>query len=124
MDLNILDGDDVVVTMNADRLPADAKQAALKLVGQPARAEESISLPSGSKAALEAWLADNAANHRPHTCHIAEQLIEVLSLAEGTSLSEQDVLDKERYVFMQLLATQKTKERVEHMLNTGKPLSN
>jgi 3-hydroxyacyl-CoA dehydrogenase len=38
--------------------------------------------------------------------------------------SEQDFLDLEREAFLSLLGTRKTQERIQHMLNTGKPLRN
>ncbi|MEX0959007.1 MAG: 3-hydroxyacyl-CoA dehydrogenase/enoyl-CoA hydratase family protein [Burkholderiales bacterium] len=39
-------------------------------------------------------------------------------------VDEQWLLDLERQAFMELLATEKTQARVEHMLKTGKPLRN
>ena len=42
----------------------------------------------------------------------------------GSLVDEQWLLDLERHHFMQLLATDKTKARVEHMLKNGKPLRN
>ena len=42
----------------------------------------------------------------------------------GSRVDEQWMLDLERRHFMELLATQKTQERIEHMLKTGKPLRN
>lgn len=42
----------------------------------------------------------------------------------GSLVDEQWILDLERRHFMELIATQKTQERIEHMLKTGKPLRN
>ena len=42
----------------------------------------------------------------------------------GSLVDEQWLLDLERRHFMELLATQKTQARIEHMLKTGKPLRN
>ena len=42
----------------------------------------------------------------------------------GSLVDEQWFLDLERQHFMELVATQKTQERIEHMLKTGKPLRN
>ncbi|MCW5626444.1 MAG: 3-hydroxyacyl-CoA dehydrogenase/enoyl-CoA hydratase family protein, partial [Burkholderiales bacterium] len=42
----------------------------------------------------------------------------------GSLVDEQWLLDLEREAFMELLATEKTQARVEHMLKTGKPLRN
>jgi 3-hydroxyacyl-CoA dehydrogenase len=38
--------------------------------------------------------------------------------------SEQDFLDLEREAFLSLLGTQKTRERIQHMLKNGRPLRN
>ena len=42
----------------------------------------------------------------------------------GSLVDEQWFLDLERQHFMELIATQKSQERIEHMLKTGKPLRN
>ena len=42
----------------------------------------------------------------------------------GSLVDEQWLLDLEREAFIELLATEKTQARVEHMLKTGKPLRN
>jgi 3-hydroxyacyl-CoA dehydrogenase len=42
----------------------------------------------------------------------------------GSMVDEQWLLDLVRHHFMQLLATQKTRDRVEYMLKNGKPLRN
>ncbi len=43
---------------------------------------------------------------------------------EGTLVDEQWMLDLERQVFVSLLQQEKTLERIENMLATGKPLRN
>jgi 3-hydroxyacyl-CoA dehydrogenase len=56
-------------------------------------------------------------------CRVAETLcggdVEV-----GSMVDEEWLLDLERRHFMELLATEKTQARIEHMLKTGKPLRN
>jgi len=42
----------------------------------------------------------------------------------GSLVDEQWLLDLERKNFMELLATDKTQARIEHMLKNGKPLRN
>ncbi|HEX4986049.1 MAG TPA: 3-hydroxyacyl-CoA dehydrogenase/enoyl-CoA hydratase family protein [Burkholderiales bacterium] len=42
----------------------------------------------------------------------------------GTPVTEDWYLDLERRCFMELIATEKTQARIEHMLKTGKPLRN
>jgi 3-hydroxyacyl-CoA dehydrogenase len=44
--------------------------------------------------------------------------------AEGTFLSEQEILDLEKEAFVSLCGEKKTQERIMHMLSTGKPLRN
>jgi 3-hydroxyacyl-CoA dehydrogenase len=42
----------------------------------------------------------------------------------GTLVDEQYLLDLERRVFIELCQEQKTADRIQHMLATGKPLRN
>ena len=56
-------------------------------------------------------------------CRIAETMCGG-DVEAGSLVDEQWLLDLERHHFMQLLATDKTKARVEHMLKNGKPLRN
>lgn len=44
--------------------------------------------------------------------------------AEGTYVSEQEILDLEREAFLSLMGQTKTHERIMHMLTKGKPLRN
>lgn len=46
------------------------------------------------------------------------------NLSEPTEVSEQYLLDLEREVFVDLLKEQKTIDRIQHMLTTGRPLRN
>ncbi|MDP2397796.1 MAG: 3-hydroxyacyl-CoA dehydrogenase NAD-binding domain-containing protein [Burkholderiales bacterium] len=45
-------------------------------------------------------------------------------IESGSLVDEQWLLDLERQHFMELIATEKSQERIEHMLKTGKPLRN
>jgi 3-hydroxyacyl-CoA dehydrogenase len=45
-------------------------------------------------------------------------------LSAPSLVSEQYLLDLEREVFLSLLGQRKTLERIQHMLQTGKPLRN
>lgn len=59
--------------------------------------------------------------------HIAKKLANIISggdCAEGTLVSEQEVLDLEKEAFMSLVTEPKTQDRIMNMLNTGKPLRN
>ncbi len=56
-------------------------------------------------------------------CRIAETMCGG-DVEAGSLVDEQWLLDLERRNFMELLATQKTRDRVEYMLKNGKPLRN
>lgn len=63
----------------------------------------------------------------PHDYKIASKLAHVLSggdVAAGTLVSERYLLDLEREAFLSLCGEPKTRERMKHMLATGKPLRN
>ncbi|WP_343224449.1 3-hydroxyacyl-CoA dehydrogenase/enoyl-CoA hydratase family protein [Paenibacillus sp. ACRRX] len=62
-----------------------------------------------------------------HDALIANKLAHILSggdVPSGALVSEQYVLDLEREAFLSLCGEQKTQQRMEHMLRTGKPLRN
>ncbi len=62
-----------------------------------------------------------------HDRLIAEKLGYVIcggDLSRPTLVSEQYLLDLEKETFLSLLGEEKTLQRIEHMLNTGKPLRN
>jgi 3-hydroxyacyl-CoA dehydrogenase len=59
--------------------------------------------------------------------HVSQKLVHVLSggdCAEGTFVTEKEILDLEREAFMSLCGETKTQDRMMHILNTGKPLRN
>jgi 3-hydroxyacyl-CoA dehydrogenase len=58
---------------------------------------------------------------------VSRKIAHVLSggdCAEGTYVTEQEILDLEREAFMSLCGQQKTQDRISAMLSTGKPLRN
>ncbi|HOK07320.1 MAG TPA: 3-hydroxyacyl-CoA dehydrogenase/enoyl-CoA hydratase family protein [Syntrophales bacterium] len=59
--------------------------------------------------------------------HIGRKLAYILSggdCAEGTFVTEQEILDLEREAFLSLCGEKRTQDRIMHMLTTGKPLRN
>ena len=59
--------------------------------------------------------------------HVARKVAYILSggeCAEGTLVTEQEILDLEREAFLSLCGEPKTQDRIMHMLTTGKPLRN
>lgn len=119
------------VTMNRDRLLADAKAKALDLVegyAPPEPPEFRLPGPSG-KAALE--LAVEGFRNRglatEYDAVVADHLATVLTGGDTDELdivSEERLLDIERGQFMALARESRTQDRIEHMLETGKPLRN
>lgn len=119
------------ITMNRDRLLADAKIRALGLVDdyQPPEPEE-IRLP-GPTARAAMGLAVDALHKqgkaKPHDVTVARALAEVLSGGDTDmteTIGEDDLLALEREAFMKLVRTPQTIARVKHVLKTGKPLRN
>lgn len=121
------------VTMNRDRLLFDAKKKALELAENytaPVPHEE-IRLPGASgKFALDLAVADlrKSGKASPYDVIVCDALSKVLTGGDKgdwtTPLKEDDILKLEREQFMRLAKDGRTMARVEHMLDTGKPLRN
>ncbi|HET6182183.1 MAG TPA: 3-hydroxyacyl-CoA dehydrogenase NAD-binding domain-containing protein [Acetobacteraceae bacterium] len=119
------------ITFNRDRLLADAKAKALALVANYAPAEvKPLRLPGPSgRVALEMAVQQQAAMGRamPHDIVVCAALAETLSGGEADiteETSEEALHALERRNFMALLKTPATLARIEHMLETGRPLRN
>jgi 3-hydroxyacyl-CoA dehydrogenase len=120
------------ITMNPERLIADAKALALSLTRNHVPRRPRTDIEVGGEAVhsalkLKAWLAHQAGRISDHDLEIAGKLAWVLSggrLTGRQTVSEQYLLDLEREAFLSLCGTAKTQERIRHMLRTGKPLRN
>ena len=120
------------ITFNRERLLAEAKAKALELAADYMPPEPvALTLPGpAAGAALRFALKDlrmkGAATE--HDMIVAGQLAEVLSGGEKADVTEpmapEDVLALERKAFMSLIRTEPTLARIEHTLETGKPLRN
>ncbi len=128
------------VSMNRDRLVADAKGAALSLVRggyKPLAAtwQEGAQTTqikvlgeqflAGAKLAIHITLRGGYASE--YDAHVGRKLANILAGGALTSpqlVSEQYVLDLEREAFVSLCGEKKTQERIAHTLKTGKPLRN
>ncbi|RJY08852.1 3-hydroxyacyl-CoA dehydrogenase/enoyl-CoA hydratase family protein [Aurantiacibacter aquimixticola] len=119
------------VTMNRDRLLYDAKQRALALVDgyeAPEKPEYRLPGPAGKaalKLAVDSFRKQGKAT--PHDETVASELAHVLTGGDTdvTELVTEDhMLKLERESFMRLARNPKSQARVEHMLETGKPLRN
>ncbi|HMB77744.1 MAG TPA: 3-hydroxyacyl-CoA dehydrogenase, partial [Kiloniellaceae bacterium] len=129
-DLKFLRASDAI-TMNRDRLLADAKAKALALAEDYSPPEEhDIYLPGPTAKAALGLAVDNfrlSGKATPHDAVVGKQLAEVLSGGDTDiteSLSPEQMLALERKVFMVLVKKPATLARVRHMLKTGKPLRN
>lgn len=119
------------ISMNRDRLLADAKKRGLSMVdGYKPPEPPTFVLPGiGGKLALKS--AAEGFHKRgiatDHDLVVADALAEVLTGGDTDiidTLTEQAVLDLERKAFMRLARTSKTLARIEYTLDTGKPLRN
>jgi len=119
------------VTMNRDRLLADAKATALALVdGYQPPAPPEYYLPGATgqaalKLAAEGFHARGLATD--YDMVVSERLATVLTGGDADPVdvvTEQDLLALERQAFMSLVREPRTQARVDQMLETGKPLRN
>ena len=90
-----------------------------------------IRLPGASgKTALNLAVEDlqKSGKATPYDVVVSDQLANVLTGGDKADItvemSEDDILKLERDEFIRLLRQQGTLDRIEHMLDTGKPLRN
>src|SRR3989442_1414188 len=121
------------ISMNPDRLIADAKKEVLALAAggyvqlQPRTDILALGNPALATLKLGVHLMKRAGYISDHDALIGEKLARILTggdLNHATRVSEQYLLDLEREAFLSLIGTRKTQERIAHMLKTGKPLRN
>jgi 3-hydroxyacyl-CoA dehydrogenase len=121
------------ISMNADRLIADAKKQVLALAAagyvQPQQRTDILAMGAPGLATLKlgVHLMKRAGYISDHDALIGETLARILTggdLNHATRVSEQYLLDLEREAFLSLIGTRKTQDRIGHMLKTGKPLRN
>jgi len=128
------------ISMNRDRLVADAKEAALALArggylgaaGSPAENAAAAQVRvlgeqflSAAKLAIHLRLRGGYISE--YDAHVGRKLAYVLAGGELSApqfASEQYLLDLERETFVSLCGEKKTQERMAHILKTGKPLRN
>jgi len=120
------------VTMNRERLIADAKALALDRVREGYQAPQPEPVPVGGEnleAALKlgvhlAWRSGRATDHDVVVGRTLAHIVAGGSLPHATTVTEQYMLDLEREGFLKLCGERKTLERIQHTLKTGKPLRN
>ena len=121
------------ISMNRERLMADAKRVALDLAGggyhQPPPLADIPVGGAGVRAALDlgvhiAWRAGRISDYDAHIGRLLARILGGGDLPHATTVTEQHLLDLEREAFLSLLGERKTQERMAHILKTGKPLRN
>ena len=119
------------ITMNRERLLFDAKQKALNLAEDYTPPEPiELTLPGATARTALNLAVDSFVKSGKATAYdglIADQLAIVLSGAETDITevhTEQDVLTLERAAFIHLIKQEPTLDRLQHMLERGKPLRN
>jgi 3-hydroxyacyl-CoA dehydrogenase len=131
-DLNILQPGKDIVVVNQDRQIAVAKEIARQMADQGYTKPVERKVKVLGKQALgmfyvgtDQMLAGNYISE--HDKKIANKLAYVMAggdLSESTYVSEQYLLDLEREAFLSLTGERKTLERLQHMIQKGKPLRN
>ena len=121
------------ITMNRERVLADAKARALELVRagyEPPQPRTDIPAPGENVLAalrLGVHIMRQGEYISDHEVKIATKVAEVLcggNVTSGTPVSEQYILDLEREAFKSLCGEKKTQERIQFTLKTGKTLRN
>ncbi len=121
------------ITMNRERVLADAKARVLALVRsgyEPPVPRTAIPAPGENVLAalkLGVHLMRQGDYITEYEVKLATKVAEVLcggNVTSGTPVSEQYILDLEREAFKSLCGERKTQERIQHMLKTGKTLRN
>ncbi|MEZ5043451.1 MAG: 3-hydroxyacyl-CoA dehydrogenase/enoyl-CoA hydratase family protein [Saprospiraceae bacterium] len=127
----LIEGRDSVV-VNKDRNIAEAKKRALKLAEnytQPIHRTDitvlgRTGLGTLYAAANELRLGNYASEHDIKIAHKIAWVLCGGDLTGAQQVSEQYLLDLEREAFLSLAGEDKTKARIQHMLQTNKPLRN
>ncbi|CAN5428442.1 3-hydroxyacyl-CoA dehydrogenase/enoyl-CoA hydratase family protein [soil metagenome] len=121
------------ISMNGDRLIADAKQEVLNLASagyvQPVEREDILAMGKAGQAAFKLALhtMKKGAFISDHDELIGNKIARILcggDLNHQSFVSERYLLDLEREGFLSLCGERKTQERIAGMLKTGKPLRN
>jgi 3-hydroxyacyl-CoA dehydrogenase len=129
-DLKIIRENDAI-TMNRVRVLADAKAKCLQMAeGYVTPTPAVLHLPGKTARVALSMAVDGfaaAGKASPHDVVVCKALATVLSGGDtdiSEPMTEQQILDLEHEAFMEIVKTKPTLARIEHMLETGKPLRN
>lgn len=132
-DMGILRAGKDEITMNLNRLIADAKRSVLDLASEgytrPVERKDIKVLGRTALGMLQSGIYSMQFGSyiSEHDAKIANKLAYVMcggDLSETSLVSEQYLLDLEREAFLSLCGERKTLERLQSVLKTGKPLRN
>ncbi|MDV3676854.1 3-hydroxyacyl-CoA dehydrogenase [Elizabethkingia anophelis] len=131
-DMGILQKHKDIVVVNKNRQIAEAKQVALQLAeqGYTQPIKEKVKVLGQDALGMFYVGTDQMLAGRyisEHDKKIADKLGFVMAggnLSEATDVSEQYLLNLEREAFLSLCGERKTLERIQYMLQNGKPLRN
>ncbi|MDI3297996.1 MAG: 3-hydroxyacyl-CoA dehydrogenase/enoyl-CoA hydratase family protein [Bacillota bacterium] len=120
------------VSMGRDALLSDAREQVLLLdrLGYRPPERRPVPVPGREVRAVLDVAVDYLVRSRQaseHDARIARALARVITggdLPQGTPVDEQHLLDLEREAFLSLVGEPKTRERMQHLLETGRPLRN
>ena len=120
------------ISMNRDQQIWDAKQLVLALNMTGYKPPRPVLIPvmgENFRGFVDAILYNMRHGNyiSDYDVFVSQKVAYVLSggdCAEGTFVTEQEILDLEREAFLSLLGEKKTQDRIMYMLNTGKPLRN
>jgi 3-hydroxyacyl-CoA dehydrogenase len=118
------------ITMNRDRLLDDAVRAVRQLAPDYVTPLPRHITAMGNQGLgnlhYAAWALHEAGQASEHDVRIAHELAYVLCGGDGPprEVTEDDILALEREAFLKLLGTAQTQQRIQAMLETGKPLRN
>jgi 3-hydroxyacyl-CoA dehydrogenase len=121
------------VVMNRDHLLYEAKQELLLMADEgyapPPRDRNCYAAGRDARAALKAAIHNlqQGGYASEYDAYLSGLLAHVLcggALSSPQWVDEQYLLDLERAAFVELCSQQKTRDRIEHMLKSGKPLRN
>jgi 3-hydroxyacyl-CoA dehydrogenase len=120
------------ITMNGARLIQDAKDAALATARLGFRPPPASQIRVGGervRSALHAMLyvQKTGGQITPYDETVGCRLAHVMAggdVPEGSWVSQEYLLNLEREAFLSLLGARGTRERIRHLLETGKPLRN
>ena len=118
--------------LDPDALIHEARRLARSLVdgGYTPPVKRAVKLPGNSgRAAIEVFLYQmkEGGYATDHDVVVGKQLARVMTggdVPNNTWVEEETILELEREAFLSLCGEAKTLERIQHMLNTGKPLRN